>query len=740
MPKGLIIVESPAKASTISKFLHNQYIVKASFGHIRDLPKTSLGIDVDKNFQPKYVLDKSKSKILGELRDAIAKVDAIYLASDNDREGEAIAWHLSQAFEKELKTKKIYRIVFNEITSKAITKAIQSPGEIDISKVDAQQARRVLDRLVGYGVSPMLWRVIEKGLSAGRVQSVALRLICERESEITDFVPKEYWHIEADFWKDSLAPFHAVMEKWNDQKLEISTGKEAEHYVSQLAEHKALISQIKRGTRQVQPPPPFITSTLQQEASKLLNMQSSRTMVIAQQLYEGINLGGEHTGLITYMRTDSVRIADEAIADCRDLIKDRFGSSELSSKPRIYNPKGAAQDAHEAIRPTSAFRTPESVAGHLDKDQLRLYTLIWQRFIATQMKALKLATTSLKIELGPAGFAASGSKISEEGFYKVYPHIMLIAGEQIDPGYQDNDALEHSDLVQTQLFTSPTPRFTEASLIKELETRGIGRPSTYAAIISTIKNRKYVQMEKKSFLPTNLGMDVNGFLVAKFEKLFNVRFTAEMEERLDKVETDKLVWHELVEEYYKQLQSLLGDVDVKKEKSNFVVETDIECDLCHEGKMVIKRARGGEFLACSRFPACKNSKSFSRDKDGKIVIYQPKMLEEKCPVCSSPLMKRKGRYGEFTACSNYPKCKYIKPNTIGIKCPGCGVGDVIKRKNKRGNLFYSCSTYPKCEWISNDKPVDVVCPKCGNPYMLQKTSKADGEHLVCPKCSTKLKG
>lgn len=736
--KGLIIVESPAKASTISKFLNNQYIVKASFGHIRDLPQRKLGIDVDKNFAPQYELDKDKSKILGELRESIGKVDNIYLASDNDREGEAIAWHLAETFKKELAGKQIHRIVFNEITSKAINEAIKQPGSIDIAKVDAQQARRVLDRLVGYSVSPLLWKVIAKSLSAGRVQSVALRLICERENEIRNFVPREYWHIEADFWREKLPAFHAVMEKWEGKGIEIPDEKSAREFVSKIGNHEAILSEIKRSTRNLEPQAPFITSTLQQEASKLLNMQSSRTMSVAQQLYEGIDLGGEHTGLITYMRTDSTRIADEAIQNCRSMIEERFGKALLHSSVRTYSNKSSAQDAHEAIRPTDAFRSPEAVAAHLTKEQLKLYTLIWQRFMATQMAPAKLAVTTAKISMGPALFGASGTRVVEEGFIKAYPYQVIIPGEQIDSAYAKEDSLEHSDLIQKQLFTTPPSRFTEASLIKELETKGIGRPSTYASIISTIKLRKYVQMEKKSFMPTSLGDDVNSFLIGKFEKLFNVRFTADMEDKLDQVELAQVIWYKLVKDYYEQLMGLIGEVDVKKEKTSFTQETDLVCNVCNEGKMLIKRARGGEFLACSRYPECKNSKSFKRDAQGQIVILEPTMLEEKCPQCGSSLIKRHGRYGEFTACSNYPKCKYIKPNTLGVTCPECGKGEVVQRKNKKGNVFYSCTTYPDCKWISNDKPVNIKCPECGNPFLFEKHSKDDGVHLLCPKCKAKM--
>ncbi|MCB5278356.1 MAG: type I DNA topoisomerase [Candidatus Cloacimonetes bacterium] len=734
MGKNLIIVESPAKAHTISKFLKNKYMVKASMGHIRDLPAHDLGVDVKKDFNPTYVTDKKKSKIISELKEAAASADAIYLASDHDREGEAIAWHLSKLLEKESKGKSLYRIVFNEITAKAISGAIDNPGTIDTAKVDAQQARRVLDRIVGYSISPLLWKVIAKDLSAGRVQSVALRLICEREAEIKAFVPKEFWRIEADFWRDQLPKFKATLEKIEGKKVEISNLEEAEKLRTTLKNNDAVLETIKRTTRRVEPPPSFITSTLQQEASKLLSFQSQRTMSIAQQLYEGIDLGGDTTGLITYMRTDSTRIAEDAIIACKKLIEERFGVDMLHSDTRTYKNKQSAQDAHEAIRPTDPFRTPESLASYLSKDQLKLYTLIWKRFVATQMKSAKLLVTTASVKVGAATFAAAGNQISEEGFLKCYEHVNIPLGEKICKDYMQNDALEHSSLRQSQHFTSPPSRFTEASLIKELEAKGIGRPSTYASIIGTIRNRKYVNIEKKSFVPTPLGLDVNSFLTDKFDQLFNVKFTAKMEDKLDEVEYGKIIWHRLVKSYYDEMQTLISKVDIKKEKQALIQDTGIICDLCKVGKMVVKRSRSGEFLACDQFPKCKNSKNFTRDEKGNIQITEPVTLDEKCPKCGSPLMERTGKFGAFIACSNYPKCKYARPKTTGIACPECKIGEVVARRSKKGSPFYACSRYPECKWISNDKPVAQKCSHCGNDYLVEKYSKAKGHYLQCPKC------
>lgn len=738
MAKGLIIVESPAKAGTISKFLKNQFSVKASMGHIRDLPQHELGVDVKNNFSPSYVIDKKKTKIISELKEAAKNADSIYLASDHDREGEAIAWHLSEALSKELKGKPVYRIVFNEITAKAITAAIESPGSIDIPKVDAQQARRILDRIVGYSISPLLWKVIAKDLSAGRVQSVALRLICEREAEINAFVPKEFWKIEADFWRDKLPKFSANLEKFDGKKLEITDEKMATELLEAIKTEAAILSDIKRTSRNVEPPAPFITSTLQQEASKLLGFQAARTMSIAQALYEGVDLGGESTGLITYMRTDSTRIAEEAVSSCQALIKERFGAEMVNGSVRVYKNKQSAQDAHEAIRPTDPFRTPESLSAHLSKEQLKLYTLVWQRFIATQMKPVKVLATTAKIELGKAQFAASGNQITEEGFMKAYSYVNIPLGEKIHPDYSKADALEHSELLSTQHFTSPPSRYTEASLIKELEAKGIGRPSTYAAIISTIRIRKYVTLEKKSFLPSALGTDVNRFLVEKFDAIFNVKFTAEMEDKLDEVEYSHIVWTDLVQSYYDQLQVLIKQVDVKKEKNSFIQESGLDCDLCKLGTMVIKRSKSGEFLSCSRYPECKNSKSFKRDAAGNVVIVVPTTLDEKCPECGNPLMLRTGKFGEFIACSTYPKCKFARPKTLGVKCPDCGIGELSARRSKTGRAFYSCTRYPDCKYITNDKPLPIPCPNCDSPYIVEKYSRERGTYKICPKCKTEM--
>lgn len=734
MPKGLIIVESPAKANTISKFLDHKFDVKASMGHIRDLPSKEMGIEIEKDFQPKYVTDPKKKKVIDALKESAAKADSVYLASDHDREGEAIAWHLQQVLKKEIGDKPVHRIVFNEITRKAIQESISHPGAVDMQKVDAQQARRILDRFVGYMISPLLWRIISKDLSAGRVQSVALRLICEREAEITGFVPKEYWKVETSFHKGKLSPFKGVLDSWKGKKAEIDKEETASKIIKSIDGKDAILLERKDSTRSVEPYPAFITSTLQQDASRLLNLPASKTMQIAQELYEGVDLGGERTGLITYMRTDSLRIAEEANYACRNLIEERFGKDFVHKTIRHYKNKNNAQDAHEAIRPTDPFKTPESIAQYLSKDQLKLYTLIWQRFIATQMKPLKLNQTEVKVGIGDAVFTSSGNEVADEGFMKAWTYYSFPTGEKIAAAYQPEDKLVYEPFLPTQHFTTPPSRYTEASLIKELEARGIGRPSTYAAIITTIRTRKYVGMEKKSFLPTELGIQVNRFLVDRFDSIFNVKFTAEMETELDEVEYGKMIWHKLVKQYYDQLSKLIGKVDVKQEKIDLQEITELVCDKCGEGRMVIKWANKKQYLVCNRYPDCKNRKSFSRDKDGNIVIEVPTELDENCPQCGSPLLLRKGRFGEFIACSTYPKCKYSRSISLGVTCPECGKGEVVKRSSKKGKPFYSCSTYPECKWISNDKPVPVACTECGNPFLYEKYSKAKGEFKLCPKC------
>ncbi len=733
MGKNLIIVESPAKAKTIGKFLENQFIIKASNGHIRDLPQKSFGVDPNDEFKAKYVVDPSKKKIIKELKLAAQEADSIYLASDHDREGEAIAWHLTEVLKKEIKGKKVHRIIFNEITKDAIRKAMENPGVIDQKKVDSQQARRILDRIVGYNISPVLWKIVAKNLSAGRVQSVALRIICEREDVINKFKPVESWNVYAMLYKDNLPEFKATLKKWKGKKPDFKTEKESKILLDAIKKDEYIIESIKKSVKTINPGPPYITSTLQQDAARILNFSAKKTMMVAQQLYEGIELDKGSVGLITYMRTDSLRVSSEAVNNSRKLISERFGENSLNLKQRYFKNKNSAQDAHEAIITTNCFNTPEIIKQYLTKDQINLYTMIWQKFIATQMLPVKMNNKELIIKIGDAMFSASGSSIENKGFLEVFPHTKVILGEKIDNGYKEEDILKSKETSSKQSFTKPPARYTEALLIKELESKGIGRPSTYAAITNTIRQRKYVLLQTKRFHPTELGLTVNKLLVSNFHEFFNVEFTAAMEDSLDKVMYGEVEWHNLLKQYYESLNILISEVDYKEAKKSAVEETDLKCDKCGS-PMVLKWGRNGQFLACSNFPECKNIKNFTRSEDGKIEIVKPKTLDKKCPKCGSDLILKDGRFGKFIACSNFPKCKHTEPFTIGIKCPECEDGQITEKKNKKGRYFYSCTNYPECKFITNNQPVAITCPECGNHYMEEKKNKDKGEFKECPKC------
>ena len=737
MGKNLIIVESPSKAKTIGKFLGSRFFAKSSMGHIRDLPKKEIGISIDDNFKPKYVVDHGKKKIITELKKAVSEADKIYLASDHDREGEAIAWHLAEILKKEIGDKPVYRIVFNEITRNAIQQAVQNPGSIDYDKVNSQQARRILDRIVGYNLSPLLWKLITTNLSAGRVQSVALRLVCEREEEIKKFIPKEYWNIEAYLKKEDLPSFKAVLKKWDKKKIEIPNKEEAEKIFSEIKDKQFILSNIKQTSRKIQPTPSYITSSLQQDASRLLNYSAKRTMMIAQQLYEGVDIEGGTVGLITYMRTDSLRIANEALESCRNLISERFGKDKLSEKIRVYKNKSTSQDAHEAIRPTDPFRTPEGISSFLSPEQMKLYALIWKKFVATQMKPVSLKSKVLDIDVGKAQFNATGNTITDKGFMEVFPHISVSLGETIHQNYAKDDMLEAEKIDSIQNFTKPPSRYSEAALIKELESLGIGRPSTYATITNTIRVRKYVFLSQKRFFPTELGISVNKFLVSNFDSFLNVKFTAEMENDLDEIMYGKVVWYEMLKKYYGSLKELIGNIDWKQSKQQLIEETDIVCEKC-QNKMVIRWGKNGQFLGCSNFPTCKNIKSFKRDAEGNIKIVVPETLDEECPKCGSKLLLKEGRFGKFIACSNYPKCKFTKPLTLGVKCPDCHEGEITEKRSKKGKFFYSCSRYPDCKYISNYKPLKIKCPTCENQYIEERYSNQKGNYKRCPKCGAEM--
>lgn len=743
MSKPLIIVESPSKAKTITKYLGKKYNVIASVGHLKDLPASKFGIEVENNFTPQYVTIKGKGKILTEIKKAAKLASAVFLAPDPDREGEAIAWHISE----ELKENKdnIYRVLFNEITEKAIKDALQNPGRIDLDKVNAQQARRILDRIVGYKLSPLLWEKVRRGLSAGRVQSVAVRLICDLEKEIGQFISKEYWTIRAMVEGVAPPPFEIKLIKYRNEEIVIPDQQEAERIKEALSAGNYIVSSIEKKEKKRNPAAPFTTSKLQQEASKKLRFTASKTMMIAQKLYEGIEIGSEGpAGLITYMRTDSVRISKDSQMDARKYINDNFGKEYLPDRPIEYRNKKGTQDAHEAIRPTSVEYIPERIKEFVDRDTYNLYKLIWNRFVACQMSPAIMDTVTIDVTAGDYQLRATGSTIKFQGFMKLYQeeqeeseqglNEINETGEGVIPQLAEGEPLNLISLEPKQHFTQPPARYTEASLIKELEEKGIGRPSTYAAIIYTIQDRKYVEKKEGKFYPTELGILVNDLLVEHFPELIDVKFTAKMEEELDEIEEGNSEWREAVGNFYKPFETHLEKA--KKEMRNLKIEeeaTDIKCDKCGSN-MVIKWGKLGYFLACSAYPECKNTKEFRRVEDGKIEIVAAETISENCPACSSPMVIKSGRFGRFLACSNYPTCKTTKPFTTGVKCPESGCdGEITEKRSKRGKIFYSCTRYPACKFATWDKPVAQKCPQCGAAFLVEKRARSGGSSLACVK-------
>jgi len=708
MAKSLVIVESPAKAKTINKFLGKDFVVLASVGHVKDLPKSKLGVEIENDFAPTYEVIKGKANTIKELKKAGKAADRIYLAPDPDREGEAIAWHIAQEIDK--KQEKTLRVLFNEITEKAVREAIAHPTSLDQHKFEAQQARRVLDRLVGYQVSPILWDKVRRGLSAGRVQSVAVRLICDREREVLAFVPREYWSVTAELSdKGGKTPFHAKLAKKDGKKIELENEEQTKAVLKELegAEYKVSSVQTKEVKRN--PTAPFTTSKLQQEASRKLGFTAKKTMMLAQQLYEGVEIGSEGpVGLISYMRTDSTRISAEAIAAARTYIGAKFGADYLPEKPNIYKSRKKSQDAHEAIRPTYFQHDPDSVKKYLSKDQLRLYALIWNRFIACQMNPALIDQTRVQIDAGSCTFSASGSTVKFPGFMAVYVEGKDVEEEKEEtlPSLKEGAALSLLALVPAQHFTQPPPRFTEATLVKELEENGIGRPSTYAAIISTIQDREYVLKDGRQLKPTELGFLVTDLLVESFPEILNVEFTARMEGELDMIEEGTTEWRDTMKEFYGPFSQSLEKA--KKDMKNVKAEevpTDIDCEKC--GKtMVIKWGRKGKFLACSGYPDCKNTKDFRTEEDGKVVVVEreEETVDTPCPKCGKPMLLKSGRFGRFLACSDYPGCKTTLPVSTGIPCPNDDGGMLVERRTKRGRVFFSCSKYPKCDYATWQLP------------------------------------
>ncbi len=733
MSQTLLIVESPAKAKTIQKYLGRGYSVKASVGHVIDLPKTRLGVDVENDFAPEYTVIRGKNKVLKELLDAARKSKSVLLATDLDREGEAIAWHIANHLAKA--GKPVQRIVFNEITKTAIGRAVQEPGEIDARKVNAQQARRILDRLVGYQVSPQLWTLFFKGLSAGRVQTVALRLICEREAEIEAFRAVEYWTVGARFragGEDPNGPrvFTAELSAVDGAKPALPDAAAADAVVARARAAAFAVASVVRKERRRSPKPPFITSTLQQEAAGRCGFSAKRTMALAQALYEGVDLGTEGpVGLITYMRTDSVRLSDEARREAQDVIGERFGAEYRTKDGRSYRGNAKAQDAHEAIRPTSFARTPESVQGLLPRDLFRLYELIWQRALASQMPEAQLAQTTINVEGGGLQFRATGSILLFPGFLRVYPDPEN-GDERKLPEVREGEAAALEELEPKQHFTQPPPRFRDASLVKTLEELGIGRPSTYAAIISTLLDRGYVERgESKQFSPTRLGREVWLVLGRALPHLFAVDFTATMEDELDRIESGELPWQSVVRDFYAPFRAELDQMERDRDelRRSLNAATDIDCPKCGS-KLIEKWGANGKFLACPRYPECRHSQPLPEETV---------TLEEDCPECGRPLQVRNGRYGRFVSCTGYPECKYTRPLPLGVPCPKCGA-DLAERRSKRGRKFYGCTRYPDCDFVSWNRPVARACenPGCDSPYLVEKYSQAKGRYLVCPKCRT----
>jgi len=728
MGKSLVIVESPAKARTINKFLGSDYIVKPTGGHVIDLPEGDFGIDVDDGFKPKYTVIKGKSKVLQDLKKTAKQVDSVLLATDPDREGEAIAWHVAQKVVG--KDQPSFRVLFNQITKDAVRNAVRDKGELDINKVNAQQARRILDRLVGYKVSPVLWKTIYKGLSAGRVQSVALRLIVERDKDIEAFVPEEYWKIHALLATGKDEVFEAALVKKDGEAVSIGSAKEAEAVVTELSGSSFSVGDVTKKKTKRNPTPPFITSTLQQAAARKLGFSVSRTMRVAQSLYEGIELKEGSTGLITYMRTDSTRIAPEAIEDVRNYITESWGAENLPAKPNLYRAKKGAQDAHEAIRPASLSLPPDSVKQYLTRDQLRLYGLIWNKFVASQMKPAEYTNITVDIVAGPYGLRATASHLDYKGYLAVYEESKPENGDEVTPPdilppLKKEDPLELKETTPSQHFTKPPARFTEASLVKELESLGIGRPSTYAQIINTILTRKYVEREKGRLTATELGTNVNTILVKSFPNVFSVDFTANMEEELDKVESGAFEWASVVGDFYTPFSDSLEKImDRRQElKESMIEETGESCEKC--GKpMVIRWGRNGKFLACSGFPDCRNTRPLESS--------EPEKVDAVCEKCGSPMEVKTGRYGRFLACSNYPDCKNVKPYTLGVACPmeGCD-GEIVEKRSRRGKVFFGCSKYPECKYASWTRPVSVTCPACGCPTVAEAKN---GETYTCPRC------
>ena len=805
MSKSLVIVESPAKAKTIQKYLGKGFEVEASLGHVKDLPKSTLGVDIENNFETEYVVIPGKEKVLAKLKKMALGMDHIYLAPDPDREGEAIAAHLAEELGGDLfsgkKSKKkkegatIQRVTFNEITQRAVKEAFEHPREINRNLVDAQQARRVLDRLVGYQVSPLLWDKVRRGISAGRVQTVALRLIVEREREIRAFEKKEYWTIDAALTGPKPPGFEARFVGKGEEKIEVNNGEDAEKIRAALEKADWSVRSVEKKERRRNPAAPFTTSKLQQDSARKLRFSVKRTMMIAQRLYEGVELGEEGlVGLITYMRTDSTRVSNDALTEVREHIGKEFGAPYLPASPNLYKSKKDAQEAHEAVRPTSVLRAPDDIKKYLQEDEFKVYKLIYQRFLASQMMPAVFDQTTVDIDAQNGAdkfwFRVTGSVMKFDGFLKVYEESKDVKDEEDEelknklPALEAGQKLTLKSLNPEQHFTEPPPRYNEASLVKELEERGIGRPSTYAAILTTIQERQYAQKLGGKFTPTEMGLVVTDLLVANFQEIFAIEYTAKLEEELDSVEDGTEKWTDTMAEFYRHFEKDLKYAELHMENIKRMEKpTDEKCERCgsplvikwgkhgsfyacsaYEKKnpesctftkenpialpdldsadvqettqeeycencgrvMVLKRGRFGQFMACTGYPDCKTTRRLDQ---GKKVPDIP--LDEKCPKCDRNMILRHGRFGEFTSCSGYPECKYIKQNFVGVKCPECADGELVEKRARKGNTFYGCGNYPKCKFTSAHKPIPEKCPTCGNAYLVEKYLKA-GPVIACP--------
>jgi len=759
MTKYLVVVESPTKVKALKKYLGKDYEVLASKGHVKDLPGRSLGVDLEHDFEPQYVTIPGKEKILKDIMVAAKNAEAVFLAPDPDREGEAIAWHIASEIGKP--KEQVQRVLIQEITKKGVQDAISHPGELDLNKYESQQARRILDRLVGYQISPLLWKKVKRGLSAGRVQSVAVRLICEREAEIRKFRPDEYWTVDAQLDAASPPTVLARLMAVDGQKIgkdyRVQAEAEATAIRQRIEGGQILVKSVQQRERKKNPVPPFTTSKLQQEAYRKLGFNVKRTMSVAQSLYEGVDVEGEGpVGLITYMRTDSTRLSDESVAAAREFIKTKYGEDFAPDKAVQYRSKKSAQDAHEAIRPTSLDYAPERVASILSKDQLSLYRLIWNRFIACQMKPAVYDQMSVDFDAdkGKIGLRATGSRLIFKGFLEVYEEGQdeerrradedegEAAGEgegNMLPPLKEGEKVALKALNLEQHFTQPPPRFNESSLVKELDEKGIGRPSTYATILSTIVDRGYIKKADNRYEPTVLGEKVNELLVQSFPDILSVLFTAGMEETLDKVEEGTVRWRDILKDFYepfaKQVKTAESGMRNVKASSE---PTDIVCDRC-ESKFHIKWSSRGEFLGCSNYPKCRNTREFSRDPDGQIIVNEPKYSGDQCPKCGKNMIVRSGRYGDYIACSDYPSCPTVKSPQSDVKCPeeGCS-GHLVPRRTRTGKTFWGCTNYPGCQYAVWDKPINQACENCNFPLLTEKVTKRDGTRHICPSCKTQV--